>query len=289
MRKRIVLTPRGSDGDVCPFVSIASAFASRGHEVTVATAPVHQNKVERAGIRFARVRPDFPTPTGLYPEGLFDPKRSLEFFVRRILLPYLEDSYTDLLPPCRDADLIVSHPISFAAPIIAEQLRTPWVSIVLQPMLFFSTIDPPYLPTFSWLYPLRKFGTWPYAAVWRLQRATLRHWADPIHSLRRKLGLGTASGNPLMDYGQSPMCLGTLAAFSREFARERADWPQPTWLTGFVWPDSGRTLSKELQDFLAKGAAPIVFTLGDSTARVPSEFFARSLEAARRLGAVPFS
>jgi hypothetical protein len=44
------------------------------------------------------------------------------------------------------ADLLVTHPISFAGPLVAQKTGIPWVSTVLAPASLFSAYDPPMPP-----------------------------------------------------------------------------------------------------------------------------------------------
>ena len=47
---------------------------------------------------------------------LMDSKRGPEILIRECLLPHLRHSYTDLTAAARGADLLVTHPITFAGP-----------------------------------------------------------------------------------------------------------------------------------------------------------------------------
>ena len=77
---------------------------------------------------------------------VMEPKRGPEILIRECLLPHLRDSYADLTAAAHGADLLVTHPITFAGPLVAERDQIPWVSTVLAPMSFFSVYDLPVLP-----------------------------------------------------------------------------------------------------------------------------------------------
>jgi UDP:flavonoid glycosyltransferase YjiC (YdhE family) len=89
---------------------------------------------------------------------------------------------------------------------------------------------------------------------------------------------------------------GTLALFSKHFARPQPDWPANVTQTGFVFYDrrgpgfgeeevsAARGLAPELDAFLKAGSPPVVFTLGSSAVMHPGEFYRESLAAAERLG-----
>jgi UDP:flavonoid glycosyltransferase YjiC (YdhE family) len=79
----------------------------------------------------------------------------------------------------------------------------------------------------------------------------------------------------------------TLALFSKWLAEPAPDWPAQTVQPGFVFfnqPGAEGFFSRELQEFLAVGEAPIVFTQGSTAVHNPGRFYEVSLEAARRLG-----
>jgi UDP:flavonoid glycosyltransferase YjiC (YdhE family) len=202
--------------------------------------------------------------------------------IRQVVLPNLHYSYADLLEICRGADLLLTHALAFAVPLVAEQLHIPWMTMALQPLAFFSAYDPPYIPWASWVYALRNLGSWPNRALRALVRAGARDWDVPVRRLRKELGLPAQRGNALIEGMRSRW--GTLALFSREFAREQPDWPRPSWATGFAFFDAGPPVSPELERFLDDGEPPVVFTLGDSTSQSPGNFFEQSALAAQRLG-----
>src|SRR5262249_12333170 len=58
--RRIVLTTFGSLGDLHPYIAIALGLQARGHEAVLATSAYYREKIERLGIGFRPVRPDFP-------------------------------------------------------------------------------------------------------------------------------------------------------------------------------------------------------------------------------------
>ena len=90
--------------------------------------------------------------------------------------------------------------------------------------------------------------------------------------------------NPLMEDNNSPYLV--LAMFSSVLAKPQLDWPKNTVMTGFTFYDDSQAraaLSQELDQFLRKGEAPIVFTLGSAAVLTPGTFFAESIQAAKLL------
>ena len=50
-----------------------------------------------------------------------------------MILPELRGTYEDLLSVAKDADLMIAGELVYAAPLVAEKLRLPWVSAILSP------------------------------------------------------------------------------------------------------------------------------------------------------------
>ncbi|MSO21998.1 MAG: glycosyltransferase [Acidobacteria bacterium] len=143
---RIVLTACGSYGDINPYMGLALALKARGHEPVLATAAYYRSLAERAGIVFHAVRPDIDPGNADVVSRVMHPRRGPEVILRELMLPSVEDAYEDLQHAVSGADLLVSHPITFAAPVLARKTGIPWVSSVLAPISFFSTHDFPVLP-----------------------------------------------------------------------------------------------------------------------------------------------
>jgi rhamnosyltransferase subunit B len=110
-------------------------------------------------------------------------------------------------------------------------------------------------------------------------------WTQPFKALRSELGLPPVT-NPLFE-GQFSR-YGTLAIYSKHLGELQADSPPACEITGFAFYDSDRggkvELPRPLQQFLAEGSAPLVFTLGTAKVMEPGDFYQRSLETARALG-----
>jgi UDP:flavonoid glycosyltransferase YjiC (YdhE family) len=282
------MTTTGTLGDVHPYVAVSIGLRQRGHEVTIATSEFYRTKIESEGIGFHPLRPDLGA---IYRDSdvmrrAVDPSTGTEFVLRQLLLPHLEESYEDLLQACRSKDLLVGHTAgTYALPLVAEKLRIPWVSIALQPLIFFSIYDPPVLPSTTEPYRFYGLSDWEYMLLfWSIKRRT-RAWMEPVDHLRSRLGLAPAAGHPMFEGVFSPY--GTLAWFSALMGSQQQDWPKPTRITGFPFHDrqeAGKGLDSRLFEFLEKGEPPIIFTLGASTVLDSGDFFEQSISAARRLG-----
>ncbi|MBD1879841.1 glycosyltransferase [Coleofasciculus sp. FACHB-T130] len=283
---KIVLHTYGSLGDLHPYIAIALELKARGYQAVIATAEFYRNKIEAAGLEFHPVRPDFPTDVEQQRELvrlIMDKQNGTEYVFRQAILPYVQETYEDLMSAVRDAELLVTHPLSFAATPVVEKTGIRWVSSVLSPMSFLSAYDPPVVATFpSWLN-LRILGPGFNGALIRLAKNRFSSWDEPLRQLRTQLGLSPLADS-MFEGMNSPDLV--LALFSEALATPQPDWPKQTCVTGFTFYDrNGNTgLSPELASFLDAGDPPIVFTLGSSAVWVADKFYLESAKAALKLG-----
>ena len=283
--KRIVITTFGSFGDFNPYLGLALGLKARGHDTVVATAEFYRPIVEAEGVGFRPVRPD---------RNLYDieavrrsnPGRTPAYLMKELLFPRLQESYEDLSEATRGADVLLTHPLTFAGPLVAEKVSIPWVSTVLAPISFFSAHDFPVLPLLPRLaVVLRRLGPGAGRALVGLAKRATRHWPEPVRRLRTEIGLSPGK-HPIHEGQFSPELV--LAMFSRVLAKPQPDWPPNTRITGQVFYDgSGRDgLSPDLERFLASGPAPVVFTLGTGVVGkgpAADSFYRESLKAVRIL------
>ena len=286
--RRVVICTWGSLGDLHPYLAIALELERRGHRPVIATMEGYRGRIMGLGLSFHPVPPHLPPP-GESREVLsraLDVRRGPAYLIREIVLGNLRDAYRATLQAVTcggGADVIVSHPITLAAPIVAERTHIPWISTDLAPGTIVSAFDP---PTPAPLPALRNLIAWhPTAArlAIALVKLGLRPWSAPIHRLRAELGL-PRSEDPLFE-GRHSSSLG-LALFSPELAGRKPDYPPNTRITGFPFYDAAPepAAHARLSRFLAAGEPPILFTLGSTAVWAAGEFYRTSVAAARRLG-----
>jgi UDP:flavonoid glycosyltransferase YjiC (YdhE family) len=282
--KQVLFATIGSLGDLHPCLALALELQRRGHTATIATTEYYRAKVEGLGVGFRAVRPDWdPTDPELI-RLCDDLKRGPEILMRKMVLPHLKDTYSDLLNAAAGMDLMIAGELNFAAPLVAEKLGLRWVSATLSPASFLSAHDPSVLVNVPWLIHLRKAGWAAYRTVLNIGRYGTRHWWNPVRELRREQGL-RPDCDPIFRDKFSPDLV--LALFSRVLAKPQPDWPKQTIQPGFVWfehPGKDAGPDPRLRDFLDSGDPPIVFTQGSTAVSNPGNFYEVSMEAAARLG-----
>jgi UDP:flavonoid glycosyltransferase YjiC (YdhE family) len=278
---RIVINHWGSYGDVYPYIGIGKALQARGHHVTLALPRYYGPMVEKEGLSARAVGPDIDPNDRERIAGVMDPVKGPERIIREWLMPALRQTYEELREAAENADLLVTHPVAFAAPVLAQQRKLPWVATVLAPMSFFSVTDVPVMPPAPRLAHLRRLGPWFGRVMVRIAHHATRDWSEAVYKLRGELGL-PRGGNPIFEGQFSPTL--NLALFSRVMAAPQPDWPAHVRETGFVFYNGPDPLSPELEAFLASGPPPVVFTLGTSAVGAAGSFYEESAAAAAKLG-----
>ena len=282
--KRIVLTTFGSYGDIHPYLAIAAELRSRGHHPVIATSELYREKMLAEGFDFCSVRPNLPPPQEQDPgmmEKVMNPKSGTGYLLNEMLFPFVRPSYEDTLRAIEGADLLLTHPISFAGPLVAQKTGLPWVSSVLAPASFMSAYDPPVPPFWPWMRYVQLLGPRFVAAFFRQAKKYYNN--KSYEEFREELGLPDR-GSPVFEGQHSPTLI--LALFSALFASPQPDWPPQARVTGFAFYDGRKELAMpaELTKFLDEGSAPIVFTLGSSAVWVARDFYRESIAAIKMLG-----
>ena len=288
--KRIVFTTWGSFGDIHPFMALALEMKRRGHDCTIVTSEIYREKIEAEGIGFHPVRPDLPGPeseeAATMIRRLLDSPDGPGILFREVLNPHFRETYADTLAAVEakgGADMLVSHQVPLAAPLVAAKTGVKWVSCALAPIAFCSAYDPPVPPQFPLLYDIAALHPLIAKTLFEVGKWTTASWVKPVHQLREELGLGRGP-NPIFDGQHSPVRV--LALFSKVLSDVQPDFPPNTLITGFPFYDrrDAEPPTAELMSFLNAGDPPIVFTLGSSLVWVGEQFFRVSVEAAKRLG-----
>ena len=280
---RIVLTTWGSYGDINPYMGLALALKARGHEPVLAAPDYYRGLAEGEGVAFHAVRPEIDPGKSEIVARVMHPRHGPEVILRELMLPSVEDAYEDLQQAARGADLLITHPITFAGPVLAHKTGIPWVSSVLAPISFFSAHDFPVLPIAPLLKRLERLGPWVGPMLVRLAQYSTRSWSAPVYEFRARLGL-PRGGDPIYEGQHSPDLV--LGLFPGVLAKPQPDWPANVRVTGRIPFDAahGKSLSPEMQEFLTSGPAPIVFTLGSSAVMAAGNFYEESIAAVQQLG-----
>jgi UDP:flavonoid glycosyltransferase YjiC (YdhE family) len=291
--RKIVLTTIGTLGDLHPFIAIAQALRRDGFSPVLAVAEDQLAKCRSAGIDAVAVLPGFDTVQrrmGLSEDAAVKRIMSNQIeMLEQVLLPALPDCIDRLEAVAADAEAIVASIFVFAAPIVAEKCGVPLVPVVLQPMAMLSAYDPPRTPDF-WMMrhaPDSALGrTWNRMVYSAMRLAVQIKCGRAIARMRAAHGLPRKTARRLLEPGAGSTL--TIGTYSHHFSPLPPDTPGNTRLVGFPIFDSqsgaDETLDPALAAFLARGDAPVVFTLGSFAVHCPGNFYAEAAAAARALG-----
>jgi len=269
---RILLASWGSSGDLLPFLSLGRALRRRGHTVTLVGNPEWAERGEQAGLRFVPAHvPLAVSPLEANPEIVSDANMGLTSFrilVEKGIAPVLAETYATLEREAADHDLLVAHHFVFPAALIHEKTGIPWATVCLAPGVTPSVHGLPAgnpLAAGSGLL-WRLF----HGMIWRIGTRLIEPILDPaLNRFRAEVGLPPARDHMFSARSRELV----LHLYSPHFAPRPADWDSRHAVTGFCFHESVATLPPEVEDFLAAGPAPWLYTLGTTIVAHPRDFY----------------
>jgi len=284
---RILLAAYGSFGDLHPMIALAVALQARGVDVTLASHPDYQAKVEASGLRFLGYGPSRDS----FVERLNMPMsdivrrtaRDVGFMFTHLVAPEIEPALADLLPAAVTADLVIGTSLAYAAHMAATLNAKPFITAALMPTVLMSAYDPPKVQEAPFVYaPKTAIGRSFNRLIMGLGKIRLAAGLGAIAAIYRKHGLPPQGA--ITGLVSARM---TLALFSPLLATIQPDYPFNTQITGTPFYDSedghAPVLSPALTNFLGAGPPPLVFSLGSAAVYDGDAFYRQAREAAARL------
>ena len=280
---RWLFTSWGSRGDLHPFLALGRGLIARGHAVTLIGHLEWQQETEAAGLRF--VATDEPPREALlrtHPEILstrWGGIPSLRALVRKAIAPSFRPTLAALRREAGSHDAMLAHHFVFPAPLIAEMTGLPWAT---------ATLAPGVVPSAHSL-PGAHFGRarqgilarrWNHF-IWSAGQVITSQLVDPtVNELRREHRLPPVRNTVFA--GQSPRL--NLQLYSRHFAPLAPDWSTEKKQAAFCFydPPGEAPLPESMEQFLAHGEPPILFTLGSAAVQNPGSFYREAVEVCRR-------
>jgi len=274
-----LLSAIGSAGDVHPFIAVAQALQSRGHDVAVMASPYFETRIERAGVPFVplgRIE-DFERVVDR-PE-LWRARGGARVLIDE-LLDHLPEACATTAAHVEQETIVVGSTLSWGMRIVQESRGLPGATIHLSPPCLPSAIRSPVLPgigDLAWL---------PVALRRLLLRIGERCVLDPLIAprldrVRAEHGLAPVR-HITTRWIHSPDLV--IAAWPAWFAAPQTDWPPRTCTTDFpIHREKEMALPEPVAAFLEDGEPPIAITPGSAMAHGEA-FFSRALVACRALG-----
>ena len=120
---RVLITTFGTLGDIDPYLALGRGLAERGHEPTIATHEFYREMIEDERLGFHPVRPDaHPEDREAFARAM-SPRFGSKYVLRELVIPHLRASWEDTAQAARGAEIVVTHPLTFAGGIVAEEAR----------------------------------------------------------------------------------------------------------------------------------------------------------------------
>ena len=278
-RRRFLLATMGTPGgDLNPVIGLALELVRRGHGVTIASNGSHQEKIERLGLDFLRMRPALDQ-SQLQTWVEYTIQSSIagnKYLVRDLVLPHVEWNYHQLENVVSEYDVLLCHPLAFSVPLVAKKSGKPWVSFVISPLAYRGEYGRRRIigrgspRDFLWRVPLPPFVA---KAIGSLGEKIVDPWVAPLKKLRESLDLPDLGDVHILVESQNSPHLN-LAFFSSLFAPAHKDWPQPMCHAGFVFHQQEKeSLSRETREFLDNGESPLLFSLGTTGSGIEGQRF----------------
>lgn len=283
MAMRILIASVGSNGDIHPYAGVGMALAARGHQVGFLVQPYFERLVREAGLTYFQMGDLFDmAELATHPEMMAAWTGSLHI-IRGHIIPQVGNAYTAATRAIHDfrPDVVLAHHLCFGVPWAAERAAVPCVVATLSPIMFMSRHDP---VVFN---PLDKDAVsgWRLKLRYRIARAASGWMYDgPLNRWRREFGLPAGRNWLTHDIRHAPRVLGL---WSTHFRPQMPDDPVNGVICGFPWYDRHKQqehASHELEEFLASGPPPVIFTLGSTAVHVAGPFYRAAAEACALLG-----
>jgi rhamnosyltransferase subunit B len=277
----VLLPTIGSAGDVHPVVALGLALKARGHRTTIITSPFHQELIAAHGLGFLPLGTLEEARAAIADPDLWHPRKGFEVVARRAIVPAMAQTYGHIERHAGPRTVVAASGISLGARLAQERLGIPTATVHLQPSIIRSLVDSGMAGNvrISATQPM-----WFKRAFFRLADWLVidRALKAPVNEFRASLGLPPVD-RLMYRWLHSPQLV--IGFFPEWFAAPQPDWPPHTHLVGFPLWDAGRSsaVPPEVNEFLAGGEPPVIFTPGSATATLHS-YFRESVKAARELG-----
>lgn len=273
----------GSDGDILPFIALATGLRRSGHDVKVVYTSVdnkdYSHFSEIFDIDLIKAYGKFDEEKEKIFIDIINTRDSLKEFallLKNFFDPAVEEMYTASKELCKESDLVIGHCIHYPLAVAAEKYNCPRVSVALCPMVIKSNYYSPFGPN---------LGKWLNSLLWKLgDRPVRKKFYQPADLLREKEGL------PPFKNLQDDLYITkelTLVATCEPLCPRPPDWGKNIQICGFLNPPKMATdwkMPEGLRKFLKDGEPPVYFTFGSITQLDPEKTTRLFLDTANKSG-----
>ncbi|MFC1670895.1 glycosyltransferase [Spirochaetota bacterium] len=255
---KIVLSSRGSRGDVNPIIEIAAEFFKDNHHVSICVPKLFEEITGKRGLKTTFYSEDIENEMQNMESGLKALKRALNWFSKSI-----EDQFEYMLQETKDADVMITSVNEIAAPTVAEYRNIPHFRIAYTPVL--PGYHPPPLIPWQKLPPLANRGMWHV-----INGLTGLFFKRFLNQKRIKLGMRQIGsvGKYFTENSHTILTLNEILAP-----------PCKSWnnnymydYSGYCYGDINGELDRELLNFINGGPPPIYIGFGSVSVKDADAF-----------------
>ena len=260
---KIALVTRGSNGDILPYLHLASKLEKQGHEVILNLPKVFEQNVIPYNLNYTLQ--DFEDLNDMVNRADKDTSFGVKTFLDWVKNS-INTQFEQLIPIVDKCDMLISTNTEFAASSIAEYCQKPFIRTAFAPFLPSKTIPPPIMP-----YTTE--NTWLVPILWKiLNIPTDIMMAKVLNKNRKALG---------MEPMKSLTTHSVKNAFNALLYSPTLGSVDPNWkwqwdICGYCFNDSFKYDEKtyhDLLDFIKQDKKPtLFFTFGSCTSKHGTQF-----------------
>ncbi len=265
---KLLLVTRGSQGDIYPYITLATALIQRGHEVTLSLPQIFEEHAKAAGINYVLQAYD---DIGGMIDGAAETNQKTKHllkWVRRVI----DKQFEEFIPLLEKHDILVSANTEFAAASVAEYCKKPIIRTAFAPFIPGTKIPPPVMP-----WP-KVSPVFPPKFLWKmLNRGTNFMVRKTLNKNRQQRGMP-----PIKNFGEHAAGSSfNFLMYSKFLGNTDPTWTYKWDIGGYCFNDVikyDEKVYQELMDFVRKDDRPIIFfTLGSCNAKQKDHFCERLL------------
>ncbi len=267
---KIVISSRGSRGDIYPVLEIASALQNEGNDVITGIPETFGKEAEKRGLTTHLYSEDSGKMMKKMGSGMNASKNGLNFIASSV-----NQQLDFMLDAAKDADVLLASVSEIAAPTVAECHKIPFYRLAYAPVL---PGDQPHP-----LLPMQNLPPAMNRMAWKtfqlFSRYILRKF---LNSKRKELGLPPV-GHPNKYFTTNSH---TLLAINSLLAPPSPDWENRYnySYTGYCFGKSDDELPKDLVEFIEKDEPPVYIGFGSVHIKHPDKFTDMVIEASQASG-----
>ncbi len=268
---KIVLSSRGSRGDVYPIIEIAAALKQAGHEPHICVPREFEDYSLKYGVNTSVYKDE--DARKLMKEvgsGLGAMKKAMNLFAGSV-----DEQFEFMLNATENADALITTVNEIVAPTVAEYRKIPHYRITFTPALP-GNHPPPFMPWQNLPAAINRTG-WKGLAM--ISKFIINKF---INKKREELGLKPAKSSDRYHTGNSH----TLLAINRVLAPPCRAWDKKYKYdyTGYCYGQIFDKLNPELLNFINTGKRPVYIGFGSVHLKNPKQFTDMIIEAAKKTG-----